>query len=191
MILVVLNLSKNIFSCFHLLEVLLDEMLVVFLFHLFQTIFLCLMLFHILPLIYFLVLHFRRSTITFGLINLICESMYSLQMFASSFSGFLFCRGLHFTILVIYMSSLFKPIPWSALFMSCPAFPTKGIPCSSSSAPGPSPINIISAFLLPVPITIFFLVLHNLHFLQFLHSFSNSSQFSKKNTKKKLIKYYH
>ena len=43
----------------------------------------------------------------------------------------------------------------------------------SSSAPGPSPINIISAFLLPTPNTIFFLLLHSLHFLQLIIDFSN------------------
>ena len=57
-VLLFLNRSRNLFFLFHLLIMLLDEMLVNILFRLFQTIFLCLMLFHILCLIYFLVPHF-------------------------------------------------------------------------------------------------------------------------------------
>src|SRR5437763_8977182 len=40
------------------------------------------------------------------------------------------------------------------LLSSCPERPTNGSPCSSSSAPGPSPTNINSACGLPTPNTI-------------------------------------
>ncbi len=40
------------------------------------------------------------------------------------------------------------------LLSNCPARPTNGSPCASSSAPGPSPMNISSAFGSPVPKTI-------------------------------------
>ena len=39
------------------------------------------------------------------------------------------------------------------LFSSCPALPTKGMPCASSSAPGPSPTNIRRAVGSPSPKT--------------------------------------
>ena len=71
-----------------------------------------------------------------------------------------------------------KTVIPKAIFISFPALPTKGSPSLSSSAPGPSPINIISAFLLPTPNTIFCLVLHNLHLLQLIIDFSSSSHVS-------------
>src|ERR1700744_598993 len=41
------------------------------------------------------------------------------------------------------------------LVSNCPAAPTKGSPCASSSAPGASPTNINSASILPTPNTTF------------------------------------
>ena len=49
-----------------------------------------------------------------------------------------------------------------------PERPTKGIPCSSSLAPGASPINIISGVVLPCPGTVLVRVLHNEQFMQAL-----------------------
>ena len=43
------------------------------------------------------------------------------------------------------LASLLKPIENSILSKSCPARPTKGSPCKSSSRPGASPIIIILA----------------------------------------------
>ena len=64
------------------------------------------------------------------------------------------------------------------MFISFPALPTNGIPSLSSSAPGPSPINIKSAVLFPSPKTILFLLLHSLHLLQLIILCSNSSHVS-------------
>ena len=44
---------------------------------------------------------------------------------------------------------------------SCPARPTKGSPCASSSAPGPSPTNTSRACSFPEPNTIFDLCSHS------------------------------
>ena len=46
-----------------------------------------------------------------------------------------------------------SPIPSMSRVSSCPARPTNGMPCSSSSAPGPSPTNIRSASGSPTPNT--------------------------------------
>ena len=51
------------------------------------------------------------------------------------------------------MSSRVNPIARMIFVRSCPAGPTKGSPCSSSSAPGASPTNIKSAEGLPAPNT--------------------------------------
>ena len=65
--------------------------------------------------------------------------------------------------------------PYSLTFQ---LFLQKVLRSLSSSAPGPSPINIIFASLFPTPKTIFCLVLHNLHLLQFTIDCSNSSHVS-------------
>ncbi len=49
-----------------------------------------------------------------------------------------------------------------------PERPTKGRPCSSSFAPGASPINIISGLLLPCPGTVLVRVLASEHCVQLL-----------------------
>ena len=86
--------------------------------------------------------------------------------------------GLHFTMFAIYTSSLFSPTALKALSINCPALPTNGSPNLSSSAPGPSPISIIFAFLFPTPNTIFCLAKYNLHLLHPCIDFSKSSQLS-------------
>src|SRR3954471_18240799 len=45
---------------------------------------------------------------------------------------------------------------WMIFVSNCPALPTNGSPCKSSSAPGASPTNISSASKLPTPNTTFF-----------------------------------
>ena len=47
-----------------------------------------------------------------------------------------------------------RPMASIICVSSCPARPTKGSPCKSSSWPGPSPTNISSAWGLPAPKTI-------------------------------------
>ena len=84
--------------------------------------------------------------------------------------------GATYRIYIIDEAHMLTTNAWNALFISCPAFPTKGSPCLSSSAPGPSPISITSASLLPTPNTIFVLFLQSLHFLHPLIACSNSSQ---------------
>src|SRR6185436_6849439 len=50
---------------------------------------------------------------------------------------------------------------------SCPAAPTNGSPCASSSAPGASPTNISDAFVSPTPNTTFCRALARFgHFIQ-------------------------
>ncbi len=64
-------------------------------------------------------------------------------------------------------SSLLISIDDSNSVSNCPALPTNGLPCSSSVAPGASPMNKISAFGLPSPGTGFFACLYNGQSLQF------------------------
>jgi hypothetical protein len=64
--------------------------------------------------------------------------------------------GRHLRILAMYTVSRVSPIVWMILVSNCPALPTNGSPCASSSAPGASPTNINSASILPTPNTTFF-----------------------------------
>lgn len=78
----------------------------------------------------------------------------------------------------MYVSSMLNPIECSNLSNSLPAAPTKGIPCSSSFAPGASPMNIIFASGFPFPNTIFLAESfkgHSNSLSIFVFSFSNCS----------------
>ena len=96
-----------------------------------------------------------RATMIFGRITSTCRIRKGEQVSISSRSGARFCGGRHFTTLAMYTSSRRSPMAAIMLLSSCPARPTKGSPCSSSSAPGPSPINMISARGFPTPKTMF------------------------------------
>ena len=98
-----------------------------------------------------------KHRISFGFITLNCFFRYGMQVSISSGSGVRFPGGRHFTTFPIKTSSLSKFIALSISVRSCPALPTNGRPCLSSSAPGPSPITITSASGLPVPKTNLFL----------------------------------
>ena len=63
------------------------------------------------------------------------------------------------------------------LVSNCPALPTNGSPCSSSSAPGASPTNISDASMLPTPNTTDFRELAKLgHFTQASTRVCNSAK---------------
>lgn len=81
------------------------------------------------------------------------KSMSFLHVDASSGNGVRFPGGRHFTTLVIKTASLFMPSLVRARVSSWPERPTNGLPCASSSPPGPSPTNIIGALGSPSPKT--------------------------------------
>ena len=113
-----------------------------------------------------------------GLISAYCILRKGRQASASSGSGFLFPGGRHFTTFAIYTSDLFSPIASSIRSRSCPARPTNGLPCRSSSCPGPSPTSMTFAWTFPSPKAVRVLVSASLHLAQFLtasFSFSNGS----------------
>ena len=56
--------------------------------------------------------------------------------------------------IVILTSSLEIPFSCKLLLRTSPLLPTNGFPFMSSSLPGPSPINNISALIFPSPLTI-------------------------------------
>ena len=95
-----------------------------------------------------------RVTITRGFIVDIWESREVLQEFISVFCGSLFFGGLHLTMLVMYTSCFLRPIESNKSSSSEPALPMKGSPILSSLNPGASPMNMISAFGLPLPGTV-------------------------------------
>ena len=55
------------------------------------------------------------------------------------------------------------------LLSNLPAGPTNGLPSVFSDVPGASPMNRISAGILPLAKTILFLLLHNVQRTQFFH----------------------
>src|SRR5207245_1172711 len=80
-----------------------------------------------------------------GLISLICDCKYGLQVSISDFLGALLFGGLHLTMFVMNTSDRFSPMDSRSSVRNLPAAPTKGLPCSSSFCPGPSPTNMILA----------------------------------------------
>ena len=105
-----------------------------------------------LPVI-FLVAKFPSVAITRGSIRSIWRSRYGQQASISSGCGSRLPGGRDLRMLAMNTSSRFIPISSSSLFSSCPARPTNGRPCRSSSAPGASPTKISSASALPEPKT--------------------------------------
>ncbi len=104
--------------------------------------------------------------INFGLINSICLIRYGSHCSTSSGFGLRLSGGRHFKIFAIYTSSRLNWIASRIFVSNCPARPTNGIPCASSSAPGASPITIRSALGLPTPKTNFVRVFPRPHFKQ-------------------------
>src|SRR6266487_3898774 len=100
----------------------------------------------------------RAQTIR-GLISRICEIRYGLHASISDFLGARLFGGLHLTIFVMNTSDLLSPMDPNSSVSNLPAAPTKGLPCSSSFWPGPSPTNITLAAVGPSPGTAFFLLL--------------------------------
>ena len=95
------------------------------------------------------------ARIIFGCKTSICASRKALQAAHSSCSGSRFLGGRHFTIFAIKQFALrSSSMALSILSSSCPARPTNGKPCRSSSSPGPSPIIITSGFSAPIPGTV-------------------------------------
>ncbi len=92
-----------------------------------------------------------RVTITRGLMASICRSKYFPQARISSGNGSRFSGGRHFTTLQMKTPFLSNPAFARRSLNSLPAAPTKGLPCSFSLNPGPSPMNIISALGGPSP----------------------------------------
>src|SRR6266568_953379 len=72
------------------------------------------------------------AQIILGLISLICDSKYGLQVSISDFLGALLLGGLHLTMFVMNTSDLFKPMDSRSSVRNLPAAPTNGLPCSSS-----------------------------------------------------------
>lgn len=93
------------------------------------------------------------KTMIFGFIKRICVLSHSSQADISSGKGTRLFGGRHLTTLVIYTSFLSISAAFKICVRSCPALPTKGRPCASSSAPGPSPMNINEVFSHPSPKT--------------------------------------
>jgi hypothetical protein len=80
----------------------------------------------------------------------------SAEIFLDTYLALLRCwlllpGGLHLTTFVMYTSSRLSPALAKASVNNLPALPTKGLPCKSSSSPGPSPTTMISADGLPSP----------------------------------------
>lgn len=71
----------------------------------------------------------------------------------SSSRGSRFSGGRQATVLVMKVARLVTPASRSAQSSSCPAAPTNGTPCASSSAPGASPIKTSLALAEPDPKT--------------------------------------
>lgn len=116
----------------------------------------------------------------FGETNFISVSRNCLHILRSSSLGILFAGGLHFTIFVMNTSDLRMPTLSRTSSNILPAVPTNGLPFSSSSLPGASPINIILACIPPSPGTAFFLDLqrsHNRHDIISFRTSSNASYF--------------
>ena len=121
-----------------------------------------------------------RVHIALGRMIFIC--LYNsrlVQVLLSFGEGFLFFGGLHFTILVMYISSLFAPRLSITRVRSWPDLPTNGRACSSSFCPGPSPKNMSFAFGFPSPNTMLFLPsVPRGHFMQRAHgAYTSSSSF--------------
>ena len=87
---------------------------------------------------------FPKIQISFGLIMEISCFRYSWHVFLSLVLGTLLFGGLHFTIFVIYTSSLEIPASSSAIESFFPATPINGSPFLSSFLPGASPTKITS-----------------------------------------------
>src|SRR5881396_98837 len=92
------------------------------------------------------------------------SGMIRRQQFSS---GWRFSGGRHFTTLQMYTSLRWRPMASIIWVSSFPARPTKGNPCASSSAPGPSPTKTSCALGFPSPKTILCRVLWS---LQRVHS---------------------
>ena len=93
-----------------------------------------------------------NKTMTFGCSKATCRSNQGRQASISAGSGVRLSGGRHFTALAIYTA--FCRVRSSAASMAssnCPAAPTNGSPCASSSLPGPSPMNSHSALTSPTP----------------------------------------
>lgn len=94
-----------------------------------------------------------KAMITSGATRSICWSSQYAQVCASVRVGTRLFGGLHLTILAIKTSALLQPEAETIRSKSWPAGPTKGRPCLSSWAPGPSPMSITLASGLPSPKT--------------------------------------
>ena len=113
--------------------------------------------------------------ITFGSIISICFWSHSIQRSCSVFFGSLFSGGLHLSILAMYiLVSLLRPTSSSISVRSLPLLPTNGLPCSSSSLPGASPITSTLAFSTPSPKTSLVLLPLSSHRVHFSHCSFNS-----------------
>ena len=83
----------------------------------------------------------------------------------SSGSGSRFSGGRHFTILVMNTFRFRESPTCSSIWSrSCPLRPTKGLPCSSSLRPGPSPTITIRELGTPAPNTAWVRPSHNPQF---------------------------
>ena len=78
---------------------------------------------------------------TRGATSSICRSRKGPHCSVSAGSGSRLSGGRHLTVLVMNTSSRESPRAKSMELSSRPARPTKGSPCRSSLAPGPSPIH--------------------------------------------------
>ena len=97
--------------------------------------------------------NFPSATITTGLMRAICACRNGEHCSISSGSGLRLSGGRHFTTFAMYTCSRARPIALMICVSNCPARPTNGSPFQSSSAPGPSPMNISRACGSPTPKT--------------------------------------
>ena len=95
-----------------------------------------------------------RVTISSGSTIAIWRSRKGVQAAISSGWGSRFPGGRHLTTLAMWTVSRESPAAPSNWSRKRPAGPTKGTPCSSSRAPGASPMHITSAGAGPTPGTV-------------------------------------
>ena len=102
------------------------------------------------------------ATSTFGWIKSICSCRYGMHVCHFLAASACDCRGLAGRVGPAFQNvrdinrlARESPVAWIIFVSNCPALPTNGSPCSSSSAPGASPTNISGASMLPTPNTTF------------------------------------
>src|SRR3989449_1027191 len=105
------------------------------------------------------------ARITCGLRSSIGRNRYGAQAAISSYGGWRFSGGRHFTMLQMNTRSRGNSIAARILVRSSPAGPTNGRPVSSSTRPGPSPTTTRRASAGPSPGTVCARPSHSRHLM--------------------------